>query len=281
MKSTNISELYFVFLPKIYNMVLVNDIAQNSAGFSEKILETGLSIYEVIRIFNKKPIFLQDNLLRLDNSLKKSNIRLGLSDLHLPDKLEHLIRLEHIEEGNVKYVLHFTNGKMTEYLYAIPHSYPSAEAYRQGVDTMTCKAVRENPEVKYLNPALRNLTNRLIEENGVYEVILIDGEDCVTEGSRSNVFFILENTLYTTPGAYVLPGTSRKRVFDICKAEKINLEEKRIRVNTLSRYEAAFITGTSPLILPVRRIDSVFFHPDNPLLRRLMRSYFALLEKTD
>lgn len=57
MKSTNISELYFLFLPKIYNMILVNNTAQDSAGFSEKILETGLSIYEVIRIFNKKPIF--------------------------------------------------------------------------------------------------------------------------------------------------------------------------------------------------------------------------------
>lgn len=281
MKSTNISELYFVFLPKIYDMILVNDTARDSEGFSEKILETGLSIYEVIRIFNKKPIFLCDNLLRLDNSLKKSNIRLDPSDLHLSDKLEHLIRLEHIEEGNVKYVLHFTEGRMTEYLYTIPHSYPSAEAYRNGVDTMTCRAVRENPEVKYLNPALRNLTDRLMQENGVYEIILVDDEGYVTEGSRSNVFFIREHTLYTTPGAYVLPGTSRKRVFDICKAEKIRLEEKRIGAGTLSRYEAAFITGTSPLILPIRRIDVVSFHPDHPLLRRLMRSYFALLEKTD
>lgn len=268
-------------MPKIYDMILVNDVARDSAGFSEKTLETGLSIYEVIRIFNKKPIFLQDNILRLDNSLKKSNIRLDLSALHLPDKIEHLIRLEHMQEGNVKYVLHFTNGQMTEYLYAIPHSYPSAEAYREGVDTMTCRAVRQNPGVKYLNPALRNLTNRLIRDNGVYEVILVDDEGYITEGSRSNVFFIREDTLYTAPVAYVLPGTSRKRVFDICKTEKIKLEEKRIELPALSRYEAAFITGTSPLILPIRRTDSVFFHPDHPLLRRLMSSYFALLEKTD
>lgn len=281
MRSTNISKLYFVFLSKIYNMILVNNIAQDSTGFSEKILEDGLSIYEVMRIFNGKPIFLQDNLLRLDNSLKKSNICLDIPALHLSDKLKHLIQLEHIEEGNIKYVLHFINRQMTEYLYTIPHSYPSAEAYQKGVDTMTCQAVRQNPEVKYLNPPLRNLTNRLIRENGVYEVILVDNENYITEGSRSNIFFIRKDTLYTTPAAYVLPGTSRKRVFDICKTEKINIEEKRIGLNTLAQYEAAFITGTSPLILPIRRIDSVFFHPDHPLLRRLMSSYFALLEKTD
>lgn len=261
--------------------MLVNNIAQNSSGFSEKILETGLSIYEVVRVFNKKPIFLHDNILRLDNSLKKSNIHLDLSGLHLADKLNHLIQLEDMEEGNIKYVLHFTNGRMTEYIYKIPHSYPSAEAYQNGVDTITCEAVRQNPEVKYLNPALRNMTNQLIKENRVYEVILVDREGYITEGSRSNLFFIKQNTFYTAPVSYVLPGTSRKRVFDICKAEKFDLQEKRIALESLSGYDAAFLTGTSPLILPIRRINSIFFHPENPLLRQLMQAYFALLEKTD
>lgn len=281
MKSTNISELYFVILPKIYSMILINNIAKDPSEFSEKSLETGLSIYEVIRVFNKKPIFLQDNILRLDNSLKKSNIHIDPATLHLPEKLEHFICLKNMEEGNVKYVLHFTNGQMTEYLYEIPHSYPSAEAYREGVDTLTCRAVRQNPGVKYLNPALRNLADQLIKENGVYEVILVDNEGYITEGSRSNLFFIQDNTLYTAPLAYVLPGTSRKRVFDICNAEGIHLQEKRIALDSLSRYNAAFITGTSPLILPIRRINSLCFHPDNPLLRQLMRSYFALIGKTN
>lgn len=256
-------------------------MVKDPAEFSEKSLETGLSIYEVIRVFRGKPVFLQDNILRLANSLKKSNVHWDTATLHLPEKLERLIRLEHMEEGNIKYVLHFTDGQMTEYLYTIPHSYPSAEAYRQGVDAITCQAVREHPEVKYLNPALRSLADRLIQEHGLYEVILVDGEGYVTEGSRSNIFFIRKETLYTAPLACVLPGTSRKRVFDICRAGDIRLEEKRVALNDLPQYEAAFITGTSPLILPLRRINSVCFRPDHPLLRRLMHDYFALLEKKE
>ena len=182
-----------------------------------------------------------------------------------------------MSEGNLKYVLHFTTGKTDEYIFQIPHSYPTARDYADGVPTLTCQAVRENPEVKYLNPDLRTLTNRLMAENHVYEILLTDREGYITEGSRSNVFFIKGTTLYTSPQAYVLPGTSRKRVFDICKKYGLHVEEKRIAGGHIQQYESAFLTGTSPLILPINRINDIPFNVSHPFLRQLMKYYFALL----
>lgn len=260
-------------------MILVNNGIKNPADFSEKMLEKGLCIYEVIRIHEGKPIFLHDNLLRLDNSLKKSNISIDVPNLHIPDKLNRLISLNHIQEGNIKYVLHFKGTQSDEYIYQIPHSYPESSDYEKGVPAISCQAVRPNPEVKYLNPSLRTMTNQLIKESEVYEVILVDPEGYITEGSRSNVFFIKEDTFYTAPVQYVLPGTSRKRVIDICKEHDFRVREERVAYATLGEYEAAFITGTSPLILPLCRIDHVFFNPAAPLLQKLMRAYFSLLEE--
>lgn len=259
-------------------MILFNNQIKDSAEFSEKIFENDLCIYEVIRIFNGHPIFLKDNLSRLDNSLKKSNIGIHIKSLNIPDKLTRFIELENIVEGNVKYVLHFTTDKTEEYLFQIPHSYPTVSDYEKGVPTLTYKAVRENPGVKYINPVLRTETNRLIKENRVYEVLLVDREGYITEGSRSNVFFIKDRTLFTSPLEYVLPGTSRKRVFDICKAHRIPVVEKRISQDCLAAYAAAFLTGTSPLILPICRIDGIDYPTDLPLLHELMNYYFALLE---
>lgn len=51
-------------------MILLNNAINDGNKFSEAIFENGLSIYEVIRIFKGHPIFLTDNLIRLDNSLK-------------------------------------------------------------------------------------------------------------------------------------------------------------------------------------------------------------------
>lgn len=258
-------------------MILRNNVFEEAADFSENIFETGFSIYEVVRIFKCTPIFLKDNLLRLDNSLKKSNIDIDIESLNIPLKLERFISLNDIHEGNLKYVLHFTDNHTDEYIFQIPHSYPTEKEYREGVPVLTYQAVRENPGVKYINPGLRIATNQLIREQQVYEILLVDQEGYITEGSRSNVFFISGHTLYTSPIEYVLPGTSRKRVFDICKAYHIPIVEKRIPKKAVEEYEAAFLTGTSPLILPINRIDQTPFNPDHLLLRQLMKYYFALL----
>ena len=55
-------------------MMLFNNKPIDNKEYSEDILNEGLSIYEVCRVFRGKVIFLNDNLLRLDNSMKKSNI---------------------------------------------------------------------------------------------------------------------------------------------------------------------------------------------------------------
>lgn len=258
-------------------MILVNGNFEEGTHFSEKVFESGLSIYEVVRIFKGKPIFLKDNLVRLSNSLKKSNIGLDVESLNIPLKLERFIALAKMQEGNLKYVLHFTTCQTDEYVFQIPHAYPTEENYRNGVPVVTYAAERENPEVKYINTELRIQTNRLIRECGVYEVLLVDKDGYITEGSRSNVFFIAGDTLYTSPGEYVLPGTSRKRVFDICNKHGIRVVERRIESKRVDRYEAVFLTGTSPLILPICQIDGKQFDASNPLLQKLMEWYFALL----
>ncbi len=261
-------------------LLLRNDIVIEDRNFSDKIFEQGFSIYEVIRIFNGRPIFLQDNLNRLSNSIKKSNIKLDILNLYIPDKLRRFITLKHIREGNLKYVLHMTdnNTVINEYIYQIPHNYPTEKDYRNGVDTMTYHAVRKNPEIKYINSELRTIADGLIKENGVYEVLLTDDEGYITEGSRSNLFFIKGEILYTASTHYVLPGTSRKRILGICKENQVEVVEERVACTHINEYNAAFITGTSPLILPLRKIDQIAFDPQNQLLRMLMTYYFSLFE---
>ena len=81
-------------------MMLFNNKPIDNKKYSEDILNEGFSIYEVCRVFRGKVIFLNDNLLRLDNSIKKSNLAIDLNSLHVADQLNRLIQLENIKEGN-------------------------------------------------------------------------------------------------------------------------------------------------------------------------------------
>lgn len=260
-------------------MMLFNNEPIDDKDYSEDILNHGLCIYEVCRVFRGKVIFLSDNLLRLDNSIKKSGLDLDLNSLHVKEQLNRLIQLENIKEGNIKYVIRVVPTGIEQYVYQIKHSYPTEEAYQHGVDTITCHAMRANAEVKYINSELREMTNKLIQEQGVYEVLLIDQNDCITEGSRSNVFFIRDKIIYTAPLPYVLPGTSRKRVLNICQEHGFTVSEEKVSYKDISTYEAAFITGTSPLVLPIAHIDGISFDPHHPLLLKIMEYYFDLLGK--
>ena len=263
-------------------MILINSKKINKVKLNESVFDVGLCIYEVVRVFNSRVIFLQDNLARLDNSLKKSGKAIEVEGLNLVDKLQKYIDLQGIREGNIKYVMHFKDKSFDltvfdEYLFQIEHSYPSTDDYKNGVAAISYRAVRSNPEVKYVNSSLRTITNELRKECNVYEVILVDNDDCITEGSRSNIFFAKENIVYTAPTEYVLPGTSRKRVIDICKNENIEVVERKILLSEIENYDFVFITGTSPLLLPINKIDSCIFSTQVPLLKRLISCYFKLL----
>ena len=233
-------------------MMLFKNKPIDNKEYSEDILNEGRSIYEVCRVFRGKVIFLNDNLLRLDNSIKKSNIAIDLNSLHVADQLNRLIQLENIKEGNIKYVIRVTPTGIEQYVYQIKHSYPTEEAYQHGVDTVTCHAIRENAEVKYINSGLREMTNKII---------------------------IRDNVFYTAPLPHVLPGTSRKRVLNICQENGLTVVEQRVNYKDIATYQAAFITGTSPLVLPIAHIDGIAFDPRHLLLVKVMEHYFNLLNK--
>ena len=62
----------------------------------------GKIIYEVLRVIDGKPIFLEDHLRRLKNSFELINEKLGLSYEDISRKIDGLIKIENKFEGNIK-----------------------------------------------------------------------------------------------------------------------------------------------------------------------------------
>lgn len=244
------------------------------------------TIYEVVRVFKGSPVFIQDNTERLNASIAKSDLKLQCGTIDLRQRVEIYIQKCGISEGNIKYLIVFSGktnnqgfAEYDEYMVQIPHRYPSETEYAQGVAVSTINSERLNPEIKYLNISLRELCNRVIKEKGVYELLLINSEGKITEGSRSNIFFIKSDRLYTSPDSMVLGGTARKRVLNLAKELGIEIIKEAPTIGEVSEYQAAFITGTSPLVLPIASIDGIEFDVENKTLRTLMEHYFNMILK--
>ncbi len=142
-----------------------------------------------------------------------------------------------------------------------------------------CKAVRINPNAKVLNIQARQKANNVIVEKKLFEVLLLDVNDFITEGSRSNVFFIKDNVIYTPPGKDVLQGITRKNILHICEQQNLSLIQKNIHLSELENFDAVFLSGTSLKVLPVKNIETHFFGTKNKTLQQLMDLYHVLIKQ--
>lgn len=181
-------------------------------------------IYEVLRIIDGKPIFLEEHIKRMKNSFKLVNEEFKLKYDDIFRLIENTVKSENKIIGNIK-ITYSLNLKELK-VFFIPHSYPTDEMYRNGVKTILYFGERNNPNAKIVNDDFRNMVNCEINKHNAYEAILIDRNGFITEGSRSNIFMINGNKLITSPLKAVLPGVTRGKIIDIARRIGIEVKEE-------------------------------------------------------
>lgn len=254
----------------------------SSSGFDEGVISEGRSVYEIIRVIDGVPLFMEDHLERLFTSMNEEGLKSSLTIKEIEKRVLLLVTSDYCLEGNIRIVLHFPDPDRTVepvfLAYFTEHRYPEPEQYRNGVDTALFEGRRDKPHTKIIDISFRNRIEKFIKETNVYEALLVDGKGYVTEGSKSNFFAVRGKRILTAPEEDVLPGITRKYVFSICKGAGISLSEEKIHRDHLQGMDAAFITGTSPKVLPVRSINGIIYDVDNTLIDRLIYEYDMLVD---
>ena len=231
-------------------------------------------IYEVLRVSQGIPLFLEDHLERFFQSANIAGKNILFTIQQIETLLNDLIQQNGVMEGNV-----LLSCKVNLKAYFIPHVYPSDEQYQTGVTCGLLKAERENPNAKVFQTTVRMQADKMLEENGFYEVLLVNQLNHITEGSRSNVFFWDGKKIVTPPAPKVLLGITRNNVIQLAFDRGLTVSEEDVSLDNLPTFSAAFLTGTSPKILPVNQVENIFFDPQNPTVRTLMNKYDALMEQ--
>jgi branched-chain amino acid aminotransferase len=259
-----------MFFENYYNL---NGVIKPIEDFTFTIPSNAKIVYEVLRVKNSTPIFFEQHLDRLFNSISL----LGFSQPNrnsINEMITDLLIKNPVFENNIRLSLVYNSRNNPDILiYFIPSSYPTQFQMDNGVILKTLHANRENPNAKVENTTLRVQADRIIDESGCYEVILIDNNGFITEGSRSNIFLIKNDTIFTPPLNMVLGGITRQVLIEISKGLEIPLKEEQIPVERLNEFDSAFITGTSPGVLPISLIESKILKVNNPILQRLIDEY--------
>lgn len=252
---------------------LKDDEKVTTKEFKDEYIKYGKSLYEVIKVQESTPLFLEKHLQRLHNSGRLTGFEIFLSDEIISKRLRDLIEVNNIKEGSIKFVLNFDKKLFIAYLEQT--NFPKEYQYKEGVKTDLFYKERVNPNAKVLNLSFREEVDEFIKEKNIYEAILVDKEGYITEGSKSNVFFVRDKNLYTTPISGVLPGITRSTILDICSENSISVREESLNVEDLNSVKGAFLSSTPFDVLPINEVGKniKLNSAENEIIKYIMKCY--------
>lgn len=252
---------------------LLDGKACDTSDYNPEILKSGISIYEVMICLDGIHLFIEEHLDRLERTAKKLNFKLWLNRKEIVEQMDKLVEINNVKNGNIEFFFHNSDlGKHFCCLF-IPDNYPSNKMYREGIPSSLFQAERDNPTAKQINLQLRKKTVKNIDENKVFEIVLVDKKANITEGSRSNIFFIKNNELFTANVELVLPGIMRNQIIDICQKNDIKVNECSIPANTIANFEASFFTNTTAKAIAISNIGEIKYKADHPLLVKVLNLF--------
>ena len=251
---------------------LLNEDLIDVKYFEEDKIFQGKNLYEVIKVKEGVPLFYEKHIERLHNSAKLTNLQPWISDSYIKEGLKKLIEANEVEQGSLKFLLNFD--KKSFLAFFEENNFPTEIQYEEGVAAALYHRERVNPNAKVLNAEFRKDLDKFIKEKNIFEAILVDRNEDITEGSKSNVFVIKDEKVITTPVKAVLPGTTRSTILEICKEENIELIEKKLYYKEIENIEGMFISSTPFDILPIKNIDEInLASADNKVIITIMNAY--------
>jgi branched-chain amino acid aminotransferase len=234
------------------------------------------ALYEVIKLVSGVPLFFEAHMERFRRSAVLSGRDFPVPDRQVLAEITELAARNGQDQINAKVVWSGTGGDAWFLTYFIRSEYPGTDAYARGVHAVLYDGERPDPNIKTLRGSFRERVGDLRTASGAYEALLVDRNGFLTEGSRSNLFFVREGRVWTPPAGAVLMGVTRAKVMEICRQMGAPAEERPLHRDELSRVDGMFITGTTVDVLPVASVgemgmDSV----GQPMVREILGRFEA------
>ncbi|CAI5535062.1 unnamed protein product [Closterium sp. Naga37s-1] len=111
---------------------------------------------------------------------------------------------------------------------------------------------RKNPAAKDSAWAReRAALEEVKRQQGAEEVLLVDSDGSVLEGSTSNFFAVEAGGVVVTAEEGVLKGTIRSLILSVCQQQGVPVQLRAPQVGEAYKWQGAFISSTSRLLLPL------------------------------
>jgi len=245
-------------------------------------------VYEVIAVSGGVMVDAEPHLVRLGRSLSELQIDAPMSSAALSHVINEVIRRNLVRNGII--YLQVTRGVSRR-----DHAFPanvrpalvitarnqksSDMAAEDGIEIVTVPDNRwDRCDIKSVSLLPNILAKQTAKEAGAYEAWFVEADGMVTEGSSTNAWIVDgDGNLVTRKlSNSILPGITRQTVQDLASELQIKIVERSFTVEEAKAATEAFITSTTALVMPIRKIDGtqIGSGAPGPVALRL-RSHYA------
>ncbi len=231
----------------------------------------GDGIFEGIRAYSGRIFKLDEHLDRLFDSAKSILLDIPYSREELTEAVCRTVRENELVDAYIRLVISRGPGDLG--LDPSKCSNPSViiiadeialyppEVYQRGLELAAVSTRR--PATDVLNPAIKSLNylNNIlakIEANlrGLPEVVLLNHQGYVVEGTADNIFIVRRGELVTPPtNAGILNGITRQVVIKLAQELGLICKEENITLHDLYTADECFLTGTAAEVIPAVACD--------------------------
>lgn len=197
-------------------------------------------IYEVVRWYEGFFFDMAGHTTRLKRSLRELRINWSDSDSFSSFAAE-LIKRNNLDNQPAMVYLQVTRGasrrshsfpspEVTPTVYAYAWGFaPEKNLQESGIKVMLKEDIRWGRcDIKSIALLPNTISFQEACENGLKECIFVRN-GIITEGSHSNIFFVIDGTLYTHPESnHVLSGITRKNILRIANEAGIRIREEAV-----------------------------------------------------
>lgn len=251
----------------------------------------GDGFFEGIRVYNSRVFKLQEHVDRAFAAAKAIMLDLPMTKEELAEIILESCRVNKLKDGYIRLVITRGKGDLGLNPKACPK--PSViciaanirlffdEVYEKGLKLVTCTLRRNSannidPQIKSLN-YINNILG-VIEANraGADEVIFLNQNGIVAEGSGDNIFIIKDGVIYTPP-IYIgaLDGITRKCVMELAEKEGYTVYEKEFTLFNVYNADEVFLTGSAAELIAVTDVDDRIIGNGvcGPITEKLLNAY--------
>lgn len=210
----------------------------------------GRGLFETILV-KKRPVLLKEHLHRLNNGLSKIGINKFISKEYFMENLKKM----QSENCAVKIMVSEKNIVFTkrEVTYTDKH-------YEEGF-SLVVSEVRRNPYsrmtyVKSFNYMDNIIEREIAKKKGFDEVLFLNTDNFVSEGSVSNIFYVKDNKIFTPNiESGLLAGIIREFLINNMK-KYYSIHETKVTLEELLEADGVFITNSLMGVMKVRSINN-------------------------